>query len=189
MTAHALTAGVTRLRMPHSRYNDIAELPLAARGYRMLGRSSAAGVGAFTREEAGSSLFVFFQGHPEYDAISLMLEYRRDVGRFLRGERARYPTMPQNYFNDEAASLVNAFRARAIADRRAELIADFPLGVIESGLDNSWRRSAVAVYRNWINYLRDHKAERRSGTPVRRSRRNAWRCDSARAPADASTSG
>ena len=34
------------------------------------------------------SLFVFFQGHPEYDALSLLGEYRRDVRRYLRRRRA-----------------------------------------------------------------------------------------------------
>jgi homoserine O-succinyltransferase/O-acetyltransferase len=30
------------------------------------------------------SLFVLLQGHPEYDSATLLREYRRDVGRFLR---------------------------------------------------------------------------------------------------------
>ena len=47
------------------------------------------------------SLFVFFQGHPEYDAVTLLLEYRRDVGRYLRRERDTYPPMPQGYFDEE----------------------------------------------------------------------------------------
>ena len=37
------------------------------------------------------SLFVFLQGHPEYDPTTLLREYRRDVGRFLRRERDGYP--------------------------------------------------------------------------------------------------
>src|SRR2546429_6417390 len=36
-----------------------------------------------------NSLFVFFQGHPEYEATTLLLEYRRDIKRFLRRERER----------------------------------------------------------------------------------------------------
>jgi homoserine O-succinyltransferase/O-acetyltransferase len=189
LATQALTAGVTRLRMPHSRYNDLAEGPLAACGYHLLGRSAAAGVDVFTREEAGSSLFLFFQGHPEYDAISLAREFRRDVGRFLRGEQAHYPAIPQGYFNNDAARVASAFHARALADRRAELMADFPITAIEGGLENSWRHSAVALYRNWVNYLRDHKVDHRSRTPVRRSRRGAWRRHGVPAPADVPVAG
>jgi homoserine trans-succinylase len=37
-----------------------------------------------------NSLLVFFQGHLEYEAQTLLLEYRRDVGRYLRRERELY---------------------------------------------------------------------------------------------------
>ena len=75
-------------------------------GYRLLTRSAAAGADAFVREEQGGSLFVFFQGHPEYETDTLAREYRRDVGRFLRGEREHYPAAPEGYFNDAATALV-----------------------------------------------------------------------------------
>ena len=37
------------------------------------------------------SLFVHFQGHPEYGAQTLLKEYRRDIKRFLRAERETIP--------------------------------------------------------------------------------------------------
>jgi homoserine O-succinyltransferase len=96
---HPLTAGVPeRLWMPHSRWNDIPEEALSACGYRVLTRSNDAGVDAFVKP--GRSLFVFLQGHPEYDAGSLSLEYRRDLRRFLNGESAWRPSMPQGHFED-----------------------------------------------------------------------------------------
>jgi homoserine O-succinyltransferase len=52
--------------MPHSRWNEIPEEALLACGYRVLTRSEDAGVDAFVKQR--NSLFVFFQGHPEYDA-------------------------------------------------------------------------------------------------------------------------
>jgi homoserine O-succinyltransferase len=82
---HPLTATAPRrLQMPQSRWNEIPEEALLACGYRVLTRSQDAGVDAFVKQ--GKSLFVFFQGHPEYEAITLLLEYRRDIGRYLRGE-------------------------------------------------------------------------------------------------------
>jgi homoserine O-succinyltransferase/O-acetyltransferase len=191
VAAHPLMKGAPpRLSIPHSRYNDLPEAALSASGYRLLTRSAVTGVDTFAREERGSSLFVFFQGHPEYEADTLAREYRRDVGRFLRGERERFPATPQGYFNDEATALVDAFRARAINDRREKLIVDFPMGAFEAGLENSWQPSAVGIYRNWVQYLKDRKAERRmSGPPVRQSRRDVWRIGGVRPTADGSAAG
>jgi homoserine O-succinyltransferase len=101
VTAHPLITGAPpRLSVPHSRYNDLSETAIADCGYRVLTRSEAAGVDTFIREQRGRSLFVFFQGHPEYEIDSLAREYRRDVGRFLRGERERFPAAPRGCFND-----------------------------------------------------------------------------------------
>jgi homoserine O-succinyltransferase/O-acetyltransferase len=177
---HPLLAGVAAPHpMPHSRLNDLPAAALGACGYRILTRSALAGVDTFVREERGASLFVFFQGHPEYEVDSLLREYRRDVSRFLRGEWQRYPDAPQGYFNAAATDLTEAFRARALAERRAELIAQFPTAVLETGIDHSWRASALRLYRNWIGYLKGRKNERRrSATAVG---------DSSRAPASTST--
>ncbi|MBV8778524.1 MAG: homoserine O-succinyltransferase, partial [Alphaproteobacteria bacterium] len=81
---HKLLRGLTRWQTPHSRLNGIAESELAAAGYRVLSRSAEAGVDLFVKQR--NSLFVFLQGHPEYDATALFGEYRRDVRRFLAGE-------------------------------------------------------------------------------------------------------
>ena len=44
-----------------------------------------------------SDLFriVFFQGHPEYDTISLLKEYKRDVALYLEHKELSYPPMPR----------------------------------------------------------------------------------------------
>lgn len=175
---HPLLAGITELCVPHSRLNGLPAAALAQRGYSLLSQSLEAGVDAFAREEAGGSLFVFFQGHPEYAADSLLREYRRDIGRYLRGEREHYPAAPRHYFTRDANALLNIFRARAIADRRAETIADFPMTALEAGLTCRWRRAAVGMYRNWIDYLKHRKAARLRATPsLRRRHRDAARAD------------
>src|SRR2546422_9778102 len=97
--------------MPHSRWNDIPEDALASCGYRVLTRSEDAWVDSFVKQR--NSLFVFFQGHPEYDAVTLLLEYRRDIGRFLRRERESYPIMPYGYFDPETVEALTALRQRA----------------------------------------------------------------------------
>jgi homoserine O-succinyltransferase len=113
---HPLTATVpSPVRMPHSRWNDIPEDTLRACGYRVILRSDVTGVDAFVRQR--KSLVVFFQGHPEYEADALLLEYRRDVKRFLRRQRETYPPMPQGYFDPDTAAALAALRQRALVDR------------------------------------------------------------------------
>ncbi|HML06867.1 MAG TPA: homoserine O-succinyltransferase [Xanthobacteraceae bacterium] len=174
---HAMTRSLgPRLRVPHSRCNDLPAPALAACGYRLLTRTDAAAVDMFIKAQPRFlSLFVFLQGHPEYQAGTLLREYRRDVARFLSGEREHYPAAPQRYFNDAAAALAAAFRARVIGDRRGGRLADFPMGVLEAGLECTWRRSAIAIYENWLDYLKERKAEQRLPTiPSQRTRRGAW---------------
>ena len=105
-----------------------------------------------------------------------MREYRRDVARFLTGERAQYPAMPLGYFNDEATALAEAFRARALADRRGELIAEFPENRARSRASTTRGvAAALGIYEKWIAYLSARKAERRAvALPAVRLRRT-WR--------------
>ena len=163
------------LWVPHSRYNDLPESALAACGYKLLTRSNAAGVDAFAKQDG--SFFLFFQGHPEYEADTLLREYRRDAVRFLTGERDDYPTMPLGYFNDDAAAAAEAFCARALRERRSELIAEFPKSALEAGLQCSWRAAAIGTYEKWCAYLSARKAQHRTvALPSPRIRlRRTWR--------------
>jgi len=163
IACHPLFSGAELRRVPHSRYNDLSETALRSSGYRILSRSATAGIDAFTKKQQGSSLFVFLQGHPEYETATLLREYRRDVGRFLRHEREDYPAAPQGYLNEEAMALLDAFRVRAIDDRRESLIANFPMLGLEANLENTWRESAISIYQNWIGFLKDRKEKWRSG--------------------------
>jgi len=144
--------------MPHSRWNEIPEDALTSCGYRVLTRSDAAGVDAFVKQR--KSLFVFFQGHPEYEAHTLMLEYRRDIRRFLLRERDTYPVMPQGYFDDATVEALTALRERALADRREEVLADFPTALAAGTVTNTWRTTATRVYRNWLLYLSAQRGAR-----------------------------
>jgi homoserine O-succinyltransferase/O-acetyltransferase len=146
------------IRVPHSRHNELTEPDLLSCGYQILTKSAVAGVDTFCKQ--GKSLFIFFQGHPEYEADTLLREYRRDIGRFLDGETANYPSMPLGMFNDEKVTIANEFRDRALSQVREDLVDAFPMGALEAGLANTWRTSSVAFYRRWISYLHS-KAKRR----------------------------
>ena len=149
---HRLMAGAPSiLRMPHSRWNDLPERELEDCGYRVLTRPNDGGVDAFVKQQR--SLFVFFQGHPEYETDTLLLEYRRDVGRYLRRERDTYPVMPGGYFDGDSIDALTAMRERSESFRSEELIGDFPTALAAKGLTNTWRPAATSVYGNWLRYL------------------------------------
>jgi len=162
---HRIVAGApAQWSVPHSRQNDLPEVVLVARGYRVLSRSAETGADLFVK--APDSLFVFVQGHPEYEPRTLLHEYRRDVGRFLTGERDSYPEMPCGYFDDEAVTALDSFRGQALRNRDAGLLSTFPMAGIEERLSYAWRESAVRIYANWIAYL----AERVSVIDAREAR-------------------
>jgi homoserine O-succinyltransferase len=157
LKGHALLQGVSSpLPMPHSRWNELPPEALRAAGYTLLSRSDETGADAFVREER--SLLLFFQGHPEYEDTTLLKEYRRDVGRYLAAQQPHYPTLPRGYFSADATLLLTQFQQQALARRDAALMESFPFAAIAAGLENSWRASAVAVYRNWLSFIRAGRA-------------------------------
>ena len=115
---HTLMQDVPKtFKIPHARWNEVEEGDLANCGYSVLTWSAEAGVDCFVKQQR-RSLFVHFQGHPEYETQSLLGEYRRDMGRFLRGENEVCPTIPTGYLDEEAEEILMAFRQKAISDRR-----------------------------------------------------------------------
>jgi homoserine O-succinyltransferase/O-acetyltransferase len=152
---HFLTAGLPdRVSMPHSRWNELPVEDLVAAGYSLLTRSSEAGADAFIKQKR--SLFLFFQGHPEYDADTLLREYRRDIGRYLRGERETYPNVPTGCFDGAVLWQIQLLQMRALANRNESLLSSFPVAVATDHAENTWRETAVALYRNWLQYVAAH---------------------------------
>lgn len=149
---HPITAKIpARLRMPHSRWNGLEEKQLVEHGYEILTRSERVGVDAFVRQNR--SLFVFFQGHPEYEANTLLLEYRRDVARYLRGEAASYPSLPHGYFDDETMGALQDIGREARLFPREELLREVSAILETTRIHNSWHQTALSLYRNWLGYL------------------------------------
>ncbi len=149
---HALLAGApSSLRFPHSRWNGISADQLAAKGYQVLTRTSDGGVDTFVKQDA--ALFVFFQGHPEYQSGSLMGEYRRDVGRYLKGEMATYPLLPLDYFDGETERSLREIEAGAGALRQDNLLDEITAVLNSVRIHNTWRGTAVLIYRNWLEHL------------------------------------
>ena len=104
------------------------------------------------------SLFVFFQGHPEYDSDTLLLEFRRDVARYCNGEAARFPAIPQNYFDEDTCATLMAIREGAASGGRERVLADVATALRRAKPANTWRPAATQIYRNWIEYICAQKA-------------------------------
>src|SRR5207253_10954469 len=141
---HPLVSGLPpSWRLPHSRYNTLDSAQLVAAGYEIVSFSDDAGADAFIQQRR--ALFVFYQGHPEYDAGALFREYRRDVGRFLAGTVERYPDLPRGYFDADLTRALMGFRSRAHRQRTRDLFTEFP-SIAEEKLTHSWRSPAVRLY-------------------------------------------
>lgn len=152
---HPLLTGVPPiLRVPHSRWNGISAGALVANGYQLLTLANDGVVDTFVKQDAG--LHVFFQGHPEYETETLMGEYRRDVGRYLKGEMENYPLLPRDYFDaqTEQALLETEARARTSQPDQPEKILKDVSAVLDGvQIHNTWRSSAILIYRNWLKHL------------------------------------
>jgi len=139
------------LKVAHSRLNELRASDLVARDYQLLTCSPEAGVDIFTKQLG--SQFVFFQGHPEYDALSLQREYLRDITRFLAGQRDTYPAFPVGYFDADTETRLAGFEKRARVERRLPLSVELPrLALRRNIADGS---AATAIFRNWLRYLSD----------------------------------
>jgi homoserine O-succinyltransferase len=161
MAEHPLMQGVgERMLLPHTRWNQVDETELIQAGYRILSRSEEAGVGFFINERRNSWLFC--QGHPEYEGADLLREYRRDVGRFLSGQRPTYPDLPRSYFRHADVQALLALRKQAVAHRDVSVMQRFPR--IEQGAPtwDAWRPAAVVVFGNWLKQI----AAQRAGTDL-----------------------
>jgi homoserine O-succinyltransferase len=144
--------GNTLFDVPHSRFNRIAREQFESVGVRVLVESAAAGVHLAVSPD-GLRL-VMFQGHPEYDTVSLLKEYKREINRFVAGERPDYPPFPENIFSLKIRALLDEYRH--LLERhldRGRSPPAFPEARIAAMLDNTWRDTAEGVIGNWLGLI------------------------------------
>jgi homoserine O-succinyltransferase len=150
---HPLVAEInTRFDVPHSRFNEIFQSDMERHGLKVLAVSKQAG--AHLAVSPDGFRIVFFQGHPEYDDISLLKEYKREILRFYHAERNDYPPFPENYFNAEAQEILTGYKQQVISARHnGRELAEFPESLILEHIDNTWRDTAKAVFNNWLGKI------------------------------------
>jgi len=147
---HPLVSNLnSRFDVPHSRYNQVDREQLTQRGLQILAESADAGVHLATSPDGFR--FVFFQGHPEYDAISLLKEYRREVSNWYHGKRPEYPPFPQNYLRPQAKAILNEYRMRLEQARTdGGVLPEFPEQLLVPMMPNTWRDTAKGLVNNWL---------------------------------------
>jgi len=98
--------------------------------------------------------WVFLQGHPEYDAVSLLKEYKREISRYQSGERTDYPLFPSNYLTEAARQKLDDYGER-FCDAMAlgVEIPVFPEADIVPMINSTWKHHASILFRNWLNQV------------------------------------
>jgi homoserine O-succinyltransferase len=150
--SHPLVNDVnTRFDVPHSRWNAVTREQFDTAGLRVLVESDA---GVHLATSADGLRLVLSQGHPEYDTISLLKEYKREVLLYAAGKRMDYPPFPVNYFADREQAILDEYRNRLDAALSAgEEIPEFPESLVLARLDNTWHDTAEGVVGNWMGLV------------------------------------
>ncbi len=152
-TEHPLLLDInTRFDVPHSRNNDVSRAQLEAADFEILVYSAEGGVHMAVSPD--QFRVVYLQGHPEYDRISLLKEYKREVMRFSEGDREDYPPHPEHYFCGEAATIADYYQELVLAClEQGRPVPPFPEEEIEPYLDNTWRDTGKAIFNNWLGLV------------------------------------
>jgi homoserine O-succinyltransferase len=150
----------TRFNVPHSRNNQVTLSQIKKKGLLPLAMSDSNDLHIIVSPDGFR--FIFFQGHPEYDDLSLFKEYQREVHRWFEQDDPflSYPPYPKNYFSHPIQCLLSAFKEEVIRAKANHL--PFPPWKTDSItllLDNTWRDTALSIYNNWLGlvYRLTHK--------------------------------
>lgn len=142
----------TRFDVPHSRWNAVSRQQFNAANLRTLVETNSNMVHLATSQDGFRN--VLFQGHPEYDTISLLKEYKREVMLFNQGKITQYPPFPDHYLGIYEKAILNEYRFRCdMAREQDKEFPEFPEALISHNIDNTWHDTAVEVVGNWIGLI------------------------------------
>lgn len=150
---HPLTANIdSRFNAPHSHVYEVNSKQFRDAGLVVLAESKVSDLHLGVSSDG--LRFVFFQGHPEYDDVSLLKEYKREVTRYLQGIRSDYPPYPENYFVEESMEIADAFHAEAIAcNGDFSNLREFPEKELAHAIDITWSDTGKAIVNNWLGLV------------------------------------
>lgn len=150
---HPLVTDVnTRFDVPYSRWNNVSREQFDLSGLKVLAVGDNDCVHLATSADGFRT--IFFQGHPEYDTISLLKEFKREVQLYIQGERKDYPPFPNNYFGLQAAAILREYKSfLQVALKNKQAVPDFPEDLVVHELNNTWHDTAGEVIGNWVGLV------------------------------------
>jgi len=138
--------------VPHSRWNTVYPEQFEVSGLKVLVTGDDQCVHLATSPDGFRT--VFFQGHPEYDTVSLLKEYKRDVNLYISGDLSIYPPMPDHYFSDFSAAVFREYQTRVDASLAGQSpLPEFPEHLVVNTLKNTWQDTASAVIGTWLGLI------------------------------------
>jgi len=140
----------TEFDAPHSRWNDVSQSQLEEAEFTVLAAGDQAGVHLAVSEDRFRVIFT--QGHPEYDANSLLKEYKREVYRFFDGELKSPPPYPVNYLSPEATKIAVNFVGEFLQSDDPD--RGFPEDEMSRFVVNTWSDAGSTIIRNWLRLVK-----------------------------------
>jgi homoserine O-succinyltransferase len=99
------------------------------------------------------TLQIFMQGHLEYDATTLLAEYRRDVLRAAAAERPVVPELPVATADRTLAEDIQREAQAIVLKRRLDMMPRLDLLLRSARSPADWELPAQTLFRNWLSYL------------------------------------
>ena len=131
--------------IPHSHWNTVGLGQLLGHGYRPV--LTSGDEWTVVDREVGACHLVLIQGHPEYDRLTLLREYRRDWNRYRSTATLPVPQPPAGYFAPAADDVIASLR-------RADQGRDrFPIQELAPLVQGSWEAGAEILYSNWLQLV------------------------------------
>jgi homoserine O-succinyltransferase/O-acetyltransferase len=133
---HPLCRGLGEtMDVPHSRWNDISPDQFTAADLDILIDDDQGCVSMACSRDGLREIYL--QGHPEYDAISLLKEYKRELSLHADGTRADAPPIPRNILPPDGA----------------RILADGGVQALESLMRETWLTQTKTIFGNWLEKL------------------------------------
>ena len=152
--SHPLAIGLPQVvQVPQSRFNEVTASQFLESGLDVIIADDIPGVHLVANPD---NSLVLMQGHPEYDGVSLLKEYKREVGLYFSGQRAEYPEPPVAMLNASGVKLAEAHRDLVMeAFKASKTQPEFPEHKLGECLVIPWQIASKQVFRNWLNIVSD----------------------------------
>lgn len=148
-------------KCPHSRYNGLSYEDLLDHGYVILSQGTETGTDIFMHPDEPASFY--FQGHPEYQADTILLEFIRDMRRYEEGKSNKIPGIPRFYFDTNTTSKIDNILKQRDPDKG--ILEQIQACISPNQIRNCWSHHAIQLYTNWIRIAVAHADKKTITSP------------------------